>query len=464
MTSTLHPVEQSDLPAWIAGGRWEVIRRHFQTLHVADIAEAIMEAEDEVRKDLFQQVAEDQRPDVLAELHEHEEADGIIAALTDLELSDLVEEMSPDDAADMIAELDDERSRSVLTLMEAEDSEEVRALLTYEPESAGGIMTTEVVALSRRLTVSQALKALKDLDVEEPYYVLYVVDAQQNLVGSIGLWELIRLPGDRILREIMHLDPVRVNAGLDQEEVAQMMQKYDLTSLPVVTPTGRLIGRITIDDVLDVLEDEATEDLMRMAGTDESELTSDSPWAACRVRMPWLLVTLFNGFLTSMLMERFLDRLQAVLVLSLFIPMVMAMGGNTGIQTSIVFVRQLALGHNSGREIRRMLIRELQSGMFMGMVCGLLMTLWVPLVMFLTHAEAPFHPLYAGMVAGCSLFLAMTGAGLFGGLFPLLFVRLRIDPAVASGPLITASIDLLSLTLYFLVSLGLVGLLTGTLT
>ncbi len=458
---TTVPPESLDVVEAARQGDWDALRRHFDGQHPADIADAILAVDEAHRKDTFLLVDADTRPDVLAELNEREEADDIVRALSDQELSDIVEDMSPDDAADVIAELDEERSHAVLTRMEDEDSEEVRALLAFEPESAGGIMTNEVLALPRRLSVAQALQAIAKLDMEEPFYTLFVVDREQTLVGSIGLWELIRLPPDTSLAEAMHPDPVRVQAGVDQEHVAQIMKKYDLNSLPVVTPGGRLIGRITIDDVLDVISDEATEDMLRMAGTDDSELTGDTAWASCRARLPWLLITLFNGFLTSMLMDRFMSRLHAVIVLSLFIPMVMAMGGNTGIQTSIVFVRNLALGNLTFRNARRMLFRELRSGLLMGFICGALITLWVPVVMRLTGATAPFPAYYVGAVAGASLFIAMTLAAVLGGVFPLLFTKLRIDPATSCGPLITAAIDFVSLAVYFGVSLLLVAVLTG---
>lgn len=437
---------------------WEEVRSMMIGLHPADLAEIISAAPEELRPALFDIVDEELKPDVMAELESHVGAD-IIEALPSHEASDIVEEMEPDDAADLLGDLSEERSEKILKAMEAPESSEVRDLLKYDEDTAGGIMTPHLVALNGNLTVSEAIERIAYLDEDEPFYNAYVVDDDHGLVGVLGLWELLKERNrSRTLADIAHRDALAVHTDTDQEEVAKTMAKYDLTAMPVVDRGGRLVGRITVDDVMDVMEEEASEDIFRLAGSDHSELSLTTPFQACRVRLPWLLITLATGFVTSFIFKEFIDNLEAVLVLSFFVPIVMAMGGNTGIQSSTLIIRSIALGTLQGTGLARILLREVLTAMIMGVICGSVIAVWAGFLVVHTPAEQElFSPAFLGSIVGLSLFCAMMFAALFGAFVPITLNRLQIDPAVASGPFVTASNDIFALLIYYGVTFGIVS-------
>ena len=424
--------------------------------HPADIAEILSQAPNEHVLSLFRAVDEELQPDVLAELDaESSTAQTLLEELSPDQLSDIVEEMSPDDAADVIGELDEQRSEAVLDLMEEEESEEVRTLLQYPEDSAGGIMTTDFTTLPEQISVQDALDKLSDIEDEKPYYYVYLTNTKQQLSGFIGLWNLLKVKDKNKtqLSDIAKRDIVHIGVETDQEEVAHVMQKYDLTAIPVVDDKNTLLGRITIDDIIDVMEEEASEDILRLAGSDESELFEKSPWDACRVRLPWLIITLFAGFIYSMIFKAFVDNFSNILLLSLFVPIVMAMGGNTGIQASTLIIRSMAIGHVNKKDIRPILFREIKVGLTMGLICGVGMMLWTFIVASVDAQPMPVPVWYLGAVVGLAFAVSMALSALFGASIPVFFQRLKIDPAVASGPLVTACTDILSLIIYFFITL-----------
>lgn len=429
--------------------------------HPADLAELISEAPDEIRRELFQLIEEDLKPDVLAEVESHV-GTNILKALTNEEISDIVEEMAPDDAADLLNDLSEDRSAKILNEMDAPESREVRALLKYDEDTAGGIMTTSLVRFNETLTVAEAIEQMAFLEMDEPFYNIYVTSRDGRLVGLIGLWELLKEKDRRAqLGAIAHREFISVNTDVDQEEAANLMAKYDLTSLAVTDGRGHLVGRITVDDVMDVLQEEATEDILRMGGTSDESLSYRTPLQACRYRLPWLLITLATGFITSFLFREFIDNLEQVLVLSFFVPIVMAMGGNTGIQSSTLIIRRIALGTMEADGIARILGREILGALLMGVVCGLVIMLWAA---FLVHTSADqthqFSPLFLGVVVGVSLLSAMVFAAVFGAFTPILLDKFKIDPAVASGPFVTSSNDIFALLIYYGVTFGLIAFTT----
>lgn len=448
----------------VGQGNWDEIPSILTGQHPADLADIITRASEDHRTRLFNLLEEDLKADVLAEL-EGEAGIDVLEALTDDEISDIVEDMAPDDAADVIAELPDERSEKVLTLMEKEESDDVRELLKYGEETAGGIMTPDVVALPESLTVAEALDRIAQVEHEEPFYYLYNIDSQRRLTGYIGVWELLTIRDrNQPLTPHVRTDIVSVTTDTDQEEVAQIMSKYDLSALPVVDETGRLVGRITNDDVMDVMEEEASEDIFRLAGSDDAELTYTSSLQAARTRLPWLLITLGTGFISSLLLKQFMEGLSAVIVLTVFVPIVMAMGGSTGIQSSTLVIRSLALDTINRGEVGRLLLREICTGAMMGVLCGVLMAGWAAYVIMSNGEATLLPPAYLGLTVGLALFCSMTFAALYGAFVPLLLERYKVDPAVASGPFLTASNDIAALVIYYGVAVALIflhPLLTG---
>lgn len=439
----------------IQGELWEQLPKFLNDLHPADIAEIINHAPLGAQNTLFELIDQEIKPDVLAELDQQTEAD-VLEELTDEQISDLVEEMAPDDAADLLGDLEDDQREEILELMEDEESEEVRELLKYDEETAGGIMTSDFVAVSADMTAAQAIAHIGSLDLEEPVYFAYVVATDGRLQGYIQLWELLKTTHlQQPLSSLAVKDTISVQTDTDQEEVARTASKYDLSSLPVLDANGILVGRITVDDIIDVIEEEASEDIFKLAGSNESELEYNSPLHACKARLPWLMITLLAGFVSSLILKQFIDH--HIVALSFFVPIIMAMGGNTGIQSSTLIIRGLAVGSIDERGLSKYLIRELAAGALMGIMCGTLIGIWSS---YMVGANSEIPALYLAFTVGTSLFVAMTFAAVFGAFAPLLLNRFKADPAVASGPFVTASNDILALLIYYGVTVGLILLRT----
>ena len=240
------------------------------------------------------------------------------------------------------------------------------------------------------------------------------------------------------------------------EEVAKLIAKYDISAIPVVDEQGRLVGRITVDDVMDVMEEEASEDIVRLAGSDEAELTNESPLVALKARLPWLLITLVTSFVTSLILKAFMHDLSEILILTIFVPIVMAMGGSTGIQSSTLAVRGLALGTIDHRRIWHLFRKEMATGAMMGILCGAIIGAWVHYA--LRHdATVSVPAVYLSATVAVALFSAMTFAELYGAFVPVMLNRVKIDPAVASGPFVTASNDIAALLIYYVITVLLIG-------
>ncbi|AKJ65028.1 magnesium transporter [Kiritimatiella glycovorans] len=437
------------------GDLWEQVPRFLQDLHPADLAEIIADAPPEAQGPIFEQIDDELKPDVLVELEGAAE-ENVLRSLSSEEISDFVEDMAPDDAADILGEVE-ERSQEILELMEEEESGDVRELLQYEEDTAGGIMTTDFVAVRNTITAGEAVEYIASLELDEPFYYAYVVDREDRLVGWVELWDLLK-PSNRNKRvvDLVEHDAIPVHVSTDQEEAARVAAKYDLSSLPVLDEENRLVGRITMDDLLDVIQEEASEDLFKFAGSNESELEYDSPLRACRARLPWLLITLATGFLSSVILKHFIAQITTaeVLSLSFFVPIIMAMGGNTGIQSSTLIIRGLAVGTVRNQKILKLLSREIIAGALMGICCGLIIGLWAKLMIDRTVTDAmAFSTFYLSFTVGIALFAAMSFAAVFGALAPILLDRSKADPAVASGPFVTASNDVIALIIYYLVTL-----------
>lgn len=456
MSDTNHTKEQISL--YIKDERWEKLPLFFEDLHPADIAEIINHAPASAHNKLFELLDDEIKPDVLAELDDQTEAD-ILEVLSDEEISDIVEEMAPDDAADVLGELEEERSEEILELMEQEESEEVRELLQYEEDTAGGIMTTDFVAVRATMTAAEAIEYIGSLDLEEAVYFAYVVDSEGRLTGWIQLWELLKQSNrNQTLEELAEKETIAVQTHADQEEVARLASKYDLSSLPVLDRQNKVVGRITVDDIMDVMEEEASEDIFKLAGSSDSELEDPSPLQACKARLPWLLITLGTGFISSLILKSFMNHLSLaeIVALSFFVPIIMAMGGNTGIQSSTLIIRGIALGASHSRRIAKIISHEIIAGATMGLICGTTIGLWAGFVITQDGGTA-VAPSYLALTVGIALFSAMAFAAVFGALVPVLLDRMKVDPAVASGPFVTASNDIFALLIYYGTTLLMIG-------
>ncbi len=443
------------LNAALRDGKLDEAAVILQGLRPYDQAEAVRRLELPRQLEALAAVPAGLAAEIFQEL-EREETARLLAGLGAEKAALILNEMSSDDAADLLAELEPEHRRDLLSLIEKEEADELQSLLAYPEQSAGGIMTTELVAFAADRTVQDAFEELRRVSREaEIIYYVYVVDSQERLVGVLSLRDLILAEPLTKLEEIMIRDVVTVNVDEDQEEVARTIERYDLLAVPVVDRRGVLVGIVTVDDVIDVITDEATEDISRLGGisgpTSELDDLQVGAAAAARKRLPWLMLLLLIGLVAGNIIARFEDTLEAVVILAVFIPMIADMAGNTGTQSLAVVVRGLALGRFQAGQVWRLIRREVGVGLILGSVNGIaiafIAAIWQESVAL-------------GFVIGLSLWLTLIVATMVGAVVPLILNRFRVDPAVASGPFITTVNDIVGLTIYFSTATALMGQLT----
>ncbi len=415
-------------------GKEKEVREGVATLHPADIAELINALEEsEVKSKVFSFLAPEVAPQVLSlvSLPTRQE---IVQDLSEVYLQQILEKLDSDDAADLLGSLSQERAQALLERVSKPLSAEMQQLLRYPADTAGGIMQTECVAVLERVTAEQAIEIVRSRAEEvSDLHNVFVVDHHHHLVGVLPLRKLILArPGEQV-DTVMDRQVTSVAAETDQEEVAQLFKKYDLVSLPVIDSHGALLGRITIDDVVDVLEEEATEDFYKLAGLGKEEPALDSPLRAIRRRLPWLGLNLITTTLSASVIALFEGTIQSVTIAAAFMTIVAAQGGNAGVQTLTIIVRGLALGEVSLTHARRVLLKELTvafgNGVILGCAAGLVAYLWKgqPVI---------------GLVLGLALMVNLLVAALVGSMIPLTLRWLSIDPAVASNVFVTACTDI----------------------
>ena len=449
-------------------GLWGQVSAEFADEEPADVAELLSHFPSDELPTVFKAVPDDLKPDVLAELPTDTAAE-LAAAIPAAAAADIVNEMAPDDAADVLGELDDkEVSSKIIEGMDDENAADVSRLMTYPEDSAGGIMTTDLVAVRPEQSVKDALAAIGSTEDEDHVYQVYVVDGDGKLLGAITLPDLLREKDQlRPVTDAMEPDPITVRTDADQQEVAELMAKYDLPVVAVVDADGRLLGRITHDDATDIIKEEAEEDILNLAGTSDEELGNVSAWRSCLYRLPWLFITLLGGVVTASIMSSFNAAFGAVIVLAAFIPNVMGMGGNTGLQSSVLMIREIASGSSRRHSLWRLFLHELRTGALMGTICGLGIFASALAILFATPAGrsgiaavagstglASFAPFAVAGTAGLALFCAMTFAAGFGAVVPIVLDRCKIDTAVASGPFISVMDDISALLIYYGVSIA----------
>ncbi|WP_368654576.1 magnesium transporter [Ornithinibacillus sp. 4-3] len=372
---------------------------------------------------------------------DHEDTKTFIMEMDTPFAASVLAEMPADDAVDILNELDKEVVVSFLTIMDEQAADEIKQLLHYEEKTAGSIMTTEFVSLIKSQTAKQAMARIKEIapDAETIYY-MYVEDANKRLVGVLSLRELIVANEETLMEEIMDDNLISVSVGADQEEVARMMRDYDFLALPVVDFQNHLLGIITVDDILDVMDEEASDDYSKLAAISDVQKPDDSAIVAAKKRLPWLIILLFLGMLTASLIGQFEETLEQVALLAIFIPLIAGMAGNTGTQSLAVAVRGLATGDFGQQGKLKLLLREATTGLITGSVCGLL----IAIIIFVWKGE-----IFLGILVGFAILTTLIVATLSGSIIPIIMDRLKIDPAVASGPFITTINDIISILIYF---------------
>jgi magnesium transporter len=441
--------EVDDLEELVQSGDEKALRNFLALLQPADMAIIF----DRLERDLWPKVIAPlniaQISDLMEELPDHLR-DDLAELLSPEQLTSAFEEMASDDAADVIADLPRQLAKKVLTALPSEDRREVETLLKYPEDTAGGLMQVELVSVLERATVDEAVEAIR-ANAEEvgDLHFVYVVDDDNRLVGSLSLDKLILARPDTPVSSLVDRDFHSVATDVDQEEVAQMFKRYDLISLPVVDDQGALLGRILHDDAVDVIEEEAEEDILRMAGAEEPELVyTNRIFRIASARLPWLLATVAGGLLSGFLLWQFKVSFPEMLALMTFIPVIAAMCGNVGTQSSTIVVRGFATGRVDFDNLGRFLTRELAIGIIMGIVCGLV----VGLSAHLWHGNSML-----GWTVGVAMSAAITVSAMMGVLVPVVFRLINIDPAIAAGPLVTTGNDVIGITIYYLVALSIVA-------
>ncbi|MCL3781828.1 magnesium transporter [Prolixibacteraceae bacterium JC049] len=429
----------------IANDKNSEVQVLIEELHPADIAEIMDNLSIEEAKYIYLLLDGDKASDVLVEIPDDDRTRFLAVLPPEMIASQFIENMDSDDAADVIGELPEELQEKVLANIEdVEQAGDIVDLLNYEEDTAGGLMAKELVVVNENWTVQTCLKEIgaQSEDVDEIYYV-YVVDDDQKLKGILSLKKLILNSTSTKIAKIYNDDVISVKTDIDQEEVALVMEKYDLVAIPVVDSIGRLVGRITFDDVVDVMREEAEKDYQMVSGIAGDVDSSDKVWNHTRVRLPWLFIGLLGGILGAQVIGAHEHELTIIPMLAFFIPLIGAMAGNVGVQSSSIVVQSLAAGIPDFESISQKLLKELLialSTAFVISLCIFIYNYFVSGSLNLTWAVS------------LSLFAVMIFASLFGTFIPLILNRFKIDPALATGPFITTMNDIIGLLIYFLIA------------
>jgi magnesium transporter len=417
-----------------------------QDLYPPDIAHIINRVDTSEAEYIFKLIPMETASEVILELDEtHREH--LLQTMSQPKLTELVGEMESDDAADIVAELPEEKAEEVLETMNVEDSSEVQELLRYDENTAGGIMAKEVAVVNARDTVKQAIRVVRKMAKEHKnIHTVYVVDENGVLLGAVPLQDLLVNTPNRRMYKLMNAEVISVTTDVDQEQVAQIFKKYDIVSLPVTDKAGKLLGRITVDDVVDVMEEEHEEDVARMVGSDADELERHSPAKIALLRLPWVLTTLSIEFLAGVVIHFFDATLSKIILLASFMPIISAISGNTGLQSAAIIVRGLATGHVDLNRWRKPIVRQFQTTLIIGSACGVV----IGAIGAIWHGGALF-----GVVVGFSMFISINISGFVGTSVPMISKRLGFDPAITAGPFETAFQDVVGITIFLTIATSL---------
>lgn len=401
--------------------------------HASEIAILFERLPQEAQERIINLLPSDIGSEIIAEMHEEQSPGELLINLDPEKRSEIVEELDYDDATDIISQLDEEDQQEILEDIDEEDASAIRNLLTYPEDTAGGLMNTQVICVNINLHKKEALEEIiHQSELMEEFYTIYVVDDAKVLQGIVSIKSIIKSRADIHIRELVQTDFVYVKAELDQEEVADLISQYNLTSVPVVDDNMRLLGRITVDDIIDVLEEESTEDILKISGVSEDEELSGNWIDAVKSRLPWLIINLATAYLAASIIRHFDSTISQLTVMSAYMTIIAGMGGNAATQALAVTVRRISLSDLTDKQAYQTVVKEVTVGLVNGACNGL--------VVFLISL---FYD--ANLLLGAVLFLAMTGnlviAGLTGAGIPLILKRVGIDPAVASSIIITTFTD-----------------------
>ena len=431
-----------------------LLRRHARTnlikltnkTHPADLAIVFRYFTEDEQSQTFALMRDDEHTaEFLTELDEALVKD-LLQKESAERIASIIEKAPANDQSDILGALSVERSQSVIDLLKQEEQEELAEIMGYPEDSAGAMMTTDVFTLHEGTTSGNAIKTLQDQEDAEMVFYLYVTDDDNRLVGVVSLRALATTPSDTKLKDIMIKRVHSVRPETDQEEVARVVAQYNFLAVPIIDPDERLLGIVTVDDVVDVIREEATEDFLQMAGAGKDrEILLKSSWENARARLPWLFASWIGGIIAASLIGAFEHMLESIIVLAAFIPVIIGMGGNIGTQSSTIIVRGIATGRvDVGGELK-LILKEMRVGLILGVLYGLLLGFFADF----SFEDAPSN---LGIVVGLSICASMLLAATIGTVTPLILRKLDIDPAVATGPFVTTSIDILGVLFYFVIA------------
>ncbi len=422
----------------------------------SDIAEVIELVDNDQRRNVFDAMDAAMSAEVLEKVDEATRAE-LFDLLKDEELSRLVSELDPDDAADVLSELPEGERAEVLERIAPAESAEIKELMSYSEDSAGGIMDPLVISVREDATVGEAVNKIRAAEIDEDFFSVYVVNKVGRFLGDVRVRFLLTRPEGTTIAELVDSDTIYVNVSTDQEEVRNIFSKNDLIVVPVLDRGHRLVGRITADRVIEVAEEEAAEDLYTMAGTDPDELDNVSVFHAARVRMTWLLPCLIGTGVTALVLMFFHDKFSVEVYTAalLFVPMIAAISGNAGLQTSAIVVCGLATGHLAALSLGQVFAREARIALLVALSCGLLGGVACAILTDSNGAQIAVEPARLVFAVGVAvaMFSAIMVATTLGLFLPFLFRQIGIDPAISSGPLVTTANDSISVTIYMTLTL-----------
>ena len=414
--------------------------------HPADLATVFRYFTDEEQTEIFSLMNENEHTaEFLSELDDALVND-LLSNETLERIAAIIEKAPSNDQSDILNALEGNKAQSVLELLELEEQEEIAEIMGYPEDSAGSLMNTEVFTLRETITAGEAIKTLQDQEDAEMVFYLYITDDDDRLVGVISLRALTTTPAATTLKDIMIKNVHSVRPETDQEDVARIVAQYNFLAVPVIDSDSHLLGIVTVDDVVDVIREEATEDFLQMAGVGKDrEILLKSSWENAKTRLPWLFASWIGGIIAASLIGIFENMLENIIALAAFIPVILGMGGNIATQSSTIIVRGMATGRvNIGGEIK-LIIKEMKVGLLLGILYGILLGFFASIV----FSNAPDN---LGIVVGLSICVSMLVAATVGTAIPLALRKLDIDPAVATGPFVTTSIDILGVLFYFLIA------------
>ena len=420
---------------------FRILTERVKAMHPADIAHYAEDMAPEELKLVLSLVSDEMAVEIISNIEDVDQQLAIAKALGRERLAEILDAMPSDDVVDLLAEFPPEELDRVLDSLEDEDAQDLKELLGFDDESAGGLMAIELPRFRPTLTVEGCIEKIRQYKDElESVNYLYVTDESRVLVGVVSLREIILAAPGTQLGQIMETDVIRVHVEDDQEHVASLVARYDLLAVPVVDDQGVLKGIVTIDDVIDVLEEEATEDMFGMAGLHADEAEEESAFKSAARRVPWLLTTLLGAFLSGFVLNLYSETLNQTVALAIFIPAIMGLGGNIAVQSSTLVIRGFATGDVEDREVPALLFKEVKVGLLLGLVLG--------------GASGSAGYLWVGnptlgMVVAISMIAQFTVSATNGTFFPYLLRRLGVDPALSSGPFVTMVSDLTGLLIYF---------------